>query len=466
MAVALSEVLGGLPLAHEQAAAYCERLDISFADYAKRFEAAPGKFLDDERHAPAEYHDGLTVAKTFALAIDEAARLHPGAEPLIVHAALLAHEPIPLFLFSEGRDKFGEPLSSALKDDGLDEAVASLLGFALIDRETIADERDPAIATDCIRLHRLVRQVAAARYGGERQEQARHALLEALTAVYPDPESIWQDPKAWPRARRLDAPALALVGGANETDLETEKTTAILLLGLACYRHRALAAFQAAQPLYERALAILDKVLGSEHPATAMSLDHLAGLLQDQGNLPAARQLYERALAIKEKMLGPEHRNTATGFNNLALVLRDQGDFAGARPLLERALAIYEKVLGPEHPDTTMSLNNLADLLRDQGNLAGAWRLSERALAIREKELGPEPPHGGKPQHPGPLAAGSGGPRCGTAAVGARAGDPRESARPRAPPHGGKPQHPGPLAAGTGRPRWGAAAVGAGAGDL
>ena len=171
-AVALSEALGGLPLAHEQAAAYCERLDISFADYAKRFEAAPAKFLDDTRHAPAEYHDGLTVAKTFALAIDEAARLHPAAEPLIVHAALLALEPLPLFLFSEGREKFGEPLSSALKDDGLDEAVASLRAFALIDRETIADERDPAITTDCIRLHRLVRQVAAARYEGETREDA------------------------------------------------------------------------------------------------------------------------------------------------------------------------------------------------------------------------------------------------------------------------------------------------------
>ena len=33
-AQALSEALGGLPLAHEQAAAYCERLSVSFADYA------------------------------------------------------------------------------------------------------------------------------------------------------------------------------------------------------------------------------------------------------------------------------------------------------------------------------------------------------------------------------------------------------------------------------------------------
>jgi hypothetical protein len=33
----LSDALGGLPLAHEQAAAYCERLEITLAGYRKRF---------------------------------------------------------------------------------------------------------------------------------------------------------------------------------------------------------------------------------------------------------------------------------------------------------------------------------------------------------------------------------------------------------------------------------------------
>ena len=45
-AEALSEALGGLPLAHEQAAAYCERLEISLAEYRRRFEAAPARMLD------------------------------------------------------------------------------------------------------------------------------------------------------------------------------------------------------------------------------------------------------------------------------------------------------------------------------------------------------------------------------------------------------------------------------------
>jgi hypothetical protein len=54
-AEALSEALGGLPLAHEQAAAYCERLEIRLAEYHRRFAAAPATMLDTERDAPAEF---------------------------------------------------------------------------------------------------------------------------------------------------------------------------------------------------------------------------------------------------------------------------------------------------------------------------------------------------------------------------------------------------------------------------
>ena len=46
-------------------------------------------------------------------------------------------------------------------------------------------------------------------------------------------------------------------------------------------------------------------------------------------------------------MLGPDHPDTATSLNNLAGLLKDQGELAAARPLFERALAIYERVLGP-----------------------------------------------------------------------------------------------------------------------
>src|ERR1700722_15548581 len=388
-AEALSVALGGLPLAHEQAAAYCERLDMSLAEYRRRFDATPVKFLDDTRHAPAEYHDGLTVAKTFALAIEKAAHLHPAAEPLIVHAALLAPEPIPLYLFSEGREKLGEPLATALANDGLEEGIAALRAFALVDREAIVDERAAEIATDCIRLHRLIRQVAAARPADEARDAMRAGLIGAVAAVYPP--DVWRDPATWPRARRLDALALALTAG-DSIPSGAESRAADLLLFVGQYRQHALAAYAESRSFFERALAINEKVPGPEHPETAASLANLAALLRDQGDLAGARSLAERALTIKEKVLGPEHPDTAMSLNNLAVVLEAQGDLAGSRPLKERALAIREKVLGREHPDTATSLNNLAFLLQAQGDLAAARPLLERALTIDEKVLGREHP--------------------------------------------------------------------------
>ena len=303
-----------------------------------------------------------------------------------------------------------------------------------MDRETIADERDPAITTETIRLHRLVREVAAGRCVGEAREEARRAWIEVMAAVYP--RDVFSNPATWPRARRLDALALGLVGRrCAAAERRGSARLAILLNSLGQYRQSALAAYPEARPLFERALAIREKALGPEHPDTATSLNNLALLLQAQGDLAGARPLFERALAIcekalgpehpahrdepqqprrpasgpgrprgraaavssarwrsREKALGPEHPDTATSLNDLAALLQAQGDLAGARPLYERALAIREKALGPEHPDTATSLNNLALLLQAQGDLAGARPLYERALAICEKALGPEHP--------------------------------------------------------------------------
>ena len=205
-AEALSEALGGLTLAHEQAAAYCDRVGVSLAEYRKRFTNTPARLLDAGKDASADYHGGLTVAKAFALAIDEAAKVHPAAEPLISYAALLAPEPIPIFLFSEAREKFGEALASQLADDGLDDGVAALRAFALIDRETIPDERDPATTTETIRLHRLVRTIAAVRCASEAREPARLVLIEAMEVVYP--HNVYSDfeylaARAAPRRARV-----------------------------------------------------------------------------------------------------------------------------------------------------------------------------------------------------------------------------------------------------------------------
>jgi tetratricopeptide (TPR) repeat protein len=341
-------------------------------------------------------------SKTFALAIEKAAEAHPAAEPLLVYAAILAPEPIPLFLFSEARQKFGEPFASTLAGEGLDEAVAALRTFALVDRETIADEYDPAISTDTIRVHRLVREIATSRQDDQARERLCSTLIEALAIVFP--RDVFDDPRTWPRVRRLDAIALGLVGSDSEPPAGTESSTSDLLNRLASYRHVVLAAYEQARPLYERALAIDEKVLGPGHPRTATSLNDLATLLQAQGNLDAARPLFERALKIREKAFGPYHPSTAVSLGNLGRLLLAQGEllrtqgrpgralFESARPLLTRTLAIHERTFGPKHRHTGVSLTNLAQLHQHQGNLAAALPLFERALQISETSNGPEHP--------------------------------------------------------------------------
>jgi tetratricopeptide (TPR) repeat protein len=370
VAEALSDALGGLPLAHEMAGAYCERLKISLDEYKRRFAAAPVKLLDDTRYAPADYRGGTTVTKTFRLAIDEAAKLHPAAEALIAHAALLASAPIPLFVFSEGRERFDEPLASALADDGLEEALTALRVFALVERQEIIDDRDASITTDAIHLHRLVREIAVMSLEDAARDQLRSSLLAALEAIYP--ARGYEDPTS-SRLCTLLMPHLLATCEPEMADTTTNMRS-FALLQRACDDLRQ-AAYSKVAALYDSAPFMWVKP--SENPYADTNLHDLV-ILQMRGGDAAS------ALGLAE-VPGPDHPSTATNLSNIALLFLEQGDLAKSRSLHERALAIREKVLPLDHLDTATSLNNLAILHVFQGEIASAWSLLKRALAIYEK---------------------------------------------------------------------------------
>ena len=90
--------------------------------------------------------------------------------------------------------------------------------------------------------------------------------------------------------------------------------------------------------------------------------------------------LYRRALAIQEKTLGPNHPATAATLNNLAVLLAGRGRFTDAEPLHARALAIAEKSLGPTHLDTATMLTTLAVTYDRQGKSVDAEALFAKAV--------------------------------------------------------------------------------------
>ncbi|MHB8101221.1 MAG: tetratricopeptide repeat protein [Methanosarcina sp.] len=81
-----------------------------------------------------------------------------------------------------------------------------------------------------------------------------------------------------------------------------------------------------------------------------------------------ALPLYQRALDIVENVLGPQHLNVAITLHGHAELYRLMGDYEKALPLYLRALDIREKVLGPQHPDVATTLNNLAGLYESMGD--------------------------------------------------------------------------------------------------
>ena len=356
----LAEALGRLPLALDHAAAYCKRTQMRFADYATK-----ASNLIDAAPRGAGYP--RSVAATFDLAITEAVTQCQVAEALMRYLAQCAPERIPMALVEGAVENEVERM----------EALAALVEVSLVRHDPFED------GTPAVTVHRLVQAVARAwsEANGSTQD-AVGRLTARLVATYP--QEAYDNPQSWPLCAVLTPHLLARRGSDDGSVAE--------VLGRAGSYFHGRAAYAQAAPLLRDALAIREKVLGPAHPNRASSLNNLAVLLRDQGDLAGARPLLERALAINEKALGPEHPDTTTNLNNLAGLLQDQGDLAGARPLFERALAIREKMLGPEHPDTALSLYSLAHLLQDQGDLAGARPLLERALVIREKVLGPEHP--------------------------------------------------------------------------
>ncbi len=84
-------------------------------------------------------------------------------------------------------------------------------------------------------------------------------------------------------------------------------------------------------------------MLGPDHPDVGESLNNLAGLYESQGRYEAAEPLYKRALVMLEKALGPEHPNVAKPLENYAALLRETERSWEAAKMEARAEAIRAK---------------------------------------------------------------------------------------------------------------------------
>jgi tetratricopeptide (TPR) repeat protein len=139
-------------------------------------------------------------------------------------------------------------------------------------------------------------------------------------------------------------------------------------------------AYDAAEPLYIRALEIRQRQLGDGHPHTAQSLNNLASLYCKLERYHEAEQLYIRSLAIREQYLGVNHLQTATSLSNLAFLYQSMERYSEAESFYTRSLAIRAQHLGANHPKTQQVRLNFLDFLKQVVNTGQVNRLSDYPL--------------------------------------------------------------------------------------
>lgn len=407
----ISRMLGGLPLALDQARAYIEETGCLPADYLERCQRHQAALL--QRRGRTREHPE-SVSATFALAFENIQRASPAAADLLRLCAFLAPDAIPEELITAGAVELGETLAPVAADPlALDEVYAVLRRYSLVQRHA---------ENKTLTIHRLVQTVIKDGMGEAMQRQWAERAVRAVSKAFPEgtfehwlpserlmshaqvcaalikryhfffAEAAALLQKAgdyqqrrgqYPQAERLLQQALAL---AEQIPGMDDLALADILHILAIIQWNQ-GRYAQAEPLTRRALAIRERVLGTDHPQVADCYNHLGIIVLRQGRPAEAEAMYRRALAIYEHALGTGHLLYANPLANLGLLYHDQGRYAEAEPLFRQALAISENHLGRQHPYVALEFQHLGECYCLQGRYAEAEPLFQRALEIYEQAL-------------------------------------------------------------------------------
>jgi tetratricopeptide (TPR) repeat protein len=302
----LAELVGDLPLALEEAAAYLEETGVGLGEYLHLVRDRARELFGLEQPPDDERGDQRRVATVWSLSLDRVHQEAPAAEALLSLCAFLAPD-IPRGLPRERPEELPEELARAVRDPLAYNRILAVVGrYSLV-----------TVSPTAVGVHRLVQAVIQARLGEEGERHWAEVAVGLLRERFPN--ESWEV-AIWPTCERLLPQVLAVAGHAER--------------------------------------------LGVDGEQAGWLLDRASRYLRERGQYRQAMPIAERALAVTEAALGPADPEVAWRCDGLGVVLRKLGDLAGAKAQLERALAIGEAALGPDHPDVATIRDNLDGVLQ------------------------------------------------------------------------------------------------------
>src|SRR5258708_3768451 len=288
------EEMDGLPLAIDQAGAYIEETHCSLSAYLKAYQKRRNELLRQRGRVNKDHPD--SIAATWSLNFEQVEQQRPIAADLLRFLAFLAPDAIPEELIVNGAAAIEEQLEPIAADETLlDEPIGTLRRSSLVQRNS---------EKHTLFIHRLVQAVLKASMTDEIRRQWSERTVRAVNDAFPEVEV-----ESWPQCERFLPHALVCAALIDEYTLALPE--AARLLNETGYYLVDHAQYEQAKPLLERALAIHEQVLGSNHPDTAISLNNLAFVYNTPDHYEQAHPLLQLPLAIREQVLGSNHHNTA-----------------------------------------------------------------------------------------------------------------------------------------------------------
>ena len=372
----LARVLGGLPLAADQAAAFLrQNVTFGFADYAAeiveavdiaRLDANRGAYASEPRFAdPRE-------ATVYATLVQSIETLPTATQDLMCLLSWLSSEGVELMLLTETAvskhhaEMIPDPLRSAL---GGKLTCGPLIGAAArLSLLQIRGEGDDAVLI----VHRLTQtvlcrwQVRTGRAGWD-----RHAA-NLIGSIFPDDPS--EDPSVWSLSQMLLPHALTLAGhdlqserdqgqerDQNRDQDQAEDWLGRLMTQAAAYL-LALGERQQAIGLLEQGVQRARTLHGTEDRRYVTRLNNLSMLYTSEGRYQDAEAGLLRVLEIKENAPGGAASGTAATLHNLGELCFKQRQFQRAESYFRCVQRMNRADHGPDSAEVAKDINSLAVL--------------------------------------------------------------------------------------------------------
>ena len=387
---AVAQKLGDLPLAIVQAGATACEEDWTLKKYLVRLKRYSISIVIKPVRGDSYTEE---VYKALLMAVDVAFDKLGGDEREVARRqlgglAVLAQSGVPTrWIDPSSTDAYSSDLEENVPDNADENAHSALT--ALVKMSVVQQSADKTITM----LHRLQAQVLRENWGEEKtaaHEEAFDAAVEILGRT-----KYEQLPSNNGDARRREV-----------SDLITQ-LSAIAIQDYSCplferkqvrsYLNRAFNYADNLGLVYEAvelevAVAVVEDVLGPDHPDTLHARNNLAVAYRSVDRFGEAIELFEQVLAKRKRLLGADHPDTLGVRNNLAVAYRSVGRLDEAIDAWEKLLPDCQRVLESEHPVTLGVCNNLALAYLSVGRFGEAIELFEQVLAERERVLGLEHP--------------------------------------------------------------------------